>query len=102
MDKEDASKTTFVTDFGVFAYRKMPFGLNNAGATYQRMVDKIFHQHIGQIVEVYVDEIVVKSKEKPASIVDLRIVLILIRKVNLKLNPQKYTFAFRSGKFLGC
>lgn len=78
MDKEDASKTTFITDFGVFAYRKMPFGLKNTGATYQRMVDKIFQRHIGKVVEIYVDDIVVKSKENSASVSDLRTVLLLL------------------------
>lgn len=80
----------------------MPFGLKNAGATYQRLVDKIFKPHIGHIMEVYVDDIVIKSKEKATSIADLRTVLGLLQKVNLKLNPQKCTFAVRSGKFLGC
>lgn len=102
MSEEDAPKTAFITDFGVFAYKKMPFGLKNARVTYQRMVDKIFQSYIGKIVEVYVDYIIVKSKERSTCVTDLRVVLALLRKVNLKLNPQKCTFAVRSGKFLGC
>lgn len=58
--------------------------------------------HIGQIVEVYMDDIVIKSKEKATSVSDLRTVLPLIRKVNIKLNPQKCTFTIQFGKFIGC
>lgn len=102
MDEEDAAKTAFITDFGVFAYRKMPFGLKNAGDTYQKMVDTIFHHHIGKTVEVYVDDIIIKRKKKDTSVADLQAVLLLLREVNLKLNPQKNTFVVPSGKFLGC
>lgn len=74
MDKEDAAKTSFIMDCCVFAYRKMLFRIKSVGATYQRMVDKIFQCHISKEVEVYVDDIVIKSEGKSTSISDLRTV----------------------------
>ena len=71
MDEGDAIMTAFATNFGVFAFKYMPFGLKNAGATYQRMVDFLFRAHIGKIVEVYVDDIVIKSKEKASAVDNL-------------------------------
>lgn len=62
MAEEDAEKTAFVTDIGVFCYKKMPFGLKNAGATYQRMMDRVFKDQIGRNLEVYVDDMVIKCK----------------------------------------
>ncbi|GKA76345.1 reverse transcriptase domain-containing protein [Tanacetum coccineum] len=62
MSEEDEEKTAFYTDQGTFCYKKMPFGLKNAGATYQRLVDEAFDKQIGQNLEVYVDDMVIKSK----------------------------------------
>ncbi|GJX65564.1 reverse transcriptase domain-containing protein [Tanacetum coccineum] len=62
MAKEDEEKTVFITSQGIFCYTKMPFGLRNAGATYQRLVDKAFHKQIGRNLEVYVDDLVIKSR----------------------------------------
>lgn len=56
MDVEDAEKTAFITDLGVFCYQKMPFGLKNAGATYQRLVNRLFANQVGRNIEVYVDD----------------------------------------------
>nr|GFA57812.1 reverse transcriptase domain-containing protein [Tanacetum cinerariifolium] len=61
-DGEDEEKTTFITSQGIFCYSKMPFGLKNAKATYQRLVDKAFQKQIGQNMEVYVDDLVIKSR----------------------------------------
>lgn len=55
-------RTTFITDKGVFYYKVMPFDLKNAGATYQRLVNRLFKEHIGKIVEVYTDDMIIKSK----------------------------------------
>uniref|UniRef100_A0A2N9J0B4 Uncharacterized protein n=1 Tax=Fagus sylvatica TaxID=28930 RepID=A0A2N9J0B4_FAGSY len=63
MEEEDQEKTAFITSRGLFCYKVMPFGLKNAGATYQRLVNKMFHDQIGRNVEVYVDDMLVKSKE---------------------------------------
>ncbi|KAL0447889.1 UNVERIFIED_CONTAM: hypothetical protein Slati_1916800 [Sesamum latifolium] len=60
---EDRKKVSFITSEGTFCYVAMPFGLKNAGATYQRLVDRIFHPQIGRNVEVYVDDMLVKSKK---------------------------------------
>ncbi|GJX12291.1 reverse transcriptase domain-containing protein [Tanacetum coccineum] len=58
MAEEDEEKTAFITNQGIFCYTKMHFGLRNASATYQRLVDKTFHGHIGRNLEVYVDDLV--------------------------------------------
>ncbi|GJR66777.1 reverse transcriptase domain-containing protein [Tanacetum coccineum] len=62
MAEEDEEKTAFITNQGIFCYTKMPFGLRNAGATYQWLVDKTFHGQIGRNLEVYVDDLVIKSR----------------------------------------
>ncbi|RDX81322.1 hypothetical protein CR513_38012, partial [Mucuna pruriens] len=62
MHPSDESKMAFITNKGNFCYRVMPFGLKNAGATYQRLMDQIFKDHVGNQLEVYVDDMVVKSK----------------------------------------
>ena len=64
MHKDDTSKVYFITDFGVFCYLVMALGLKNAGATYQRLVNKIFNNLIGKTMEVYVDDMLVKSLDK--------------------------------------
>ncbi|GJW63469.1 reverse transcriptase domain-containing protein [Tanacetum coccineum] len=64
MTKEDEEKTAFITSQRIFCYTKMPFGLRNAGATYQRLVDKAFHKQIGRNLKVYVDDLVIKSRTK--------------------------------------
>lgn len=79
----------------------MPFGLKNAGATYQRLVNEMFKDQIGRNVEVYVDDILVKSlrvKQHPS---DLGETFQTLRKNNMKLNPSKCTFGVSVGKFLG-
>ena len=61
MAEEDMEKTSFITPWGVFCYRVMPFGLKNAGATYQRAMMTLFHNLMHQEVEVYVDDMIAKS-----------------------------------------
>jgi hypothetical protein len=61
MHELDDKRTSFITDRGLYYYKMMPFGLKNAGATYQRLVKKMFLDHIGRNVEVYVDDMLVKS-----------------------------------------
>ena len=72
MDEADQEKTSFVTSQGLFCYKVMPFGLKNAGAMYQRLVNLIFRPHIGQNVEVYVDDILVKSQDEEIHLNDLQ------------------------------
>ncbi|RVW29569.1 Retrovirus-related Pol polyprotein from transposon 17.6 [Vitis vinifera] len=100
MSPDDEEKTAFITPHGLYCYKVMPFGLKNAGATYQRLMTKIFKPLIGRSVEVYIDDIVVKSKTREQHILHLQEVFIL-RKYDMKLNPSKCAFGVSAGKFLG-
>ncbi|RVW90247.1 Retrovirus-related Pol polyprotein from transposon 17.6 [Vitis vinifera] len=75
----------------------MPFGLKNAGATYQRLMTKIFKPLIGHTVEVYIDDIVVKSKTREQHVLHLQEVFHLLRKYGMKLNPSKCAFGEQEG-----
>uniref|UniRef100_A0A2N9HX06 Uncharacterized protein n=1 Tax=Fagus sylvatica TaxID=28930 RepID=A0A2N9HX06_FAGSY len=101
MDEDDQEKTSFITSRGLFCYKVMPFGLKNAGATYQRLMNRMFHDQIGRNVEVYVDDMLVKSKEEDGHLDDLRETFQTLRKYQMKLNPSKCAFGVYSGKFLG-
>jgi dsDNA-binding SOS-regulon protein len=101
MDESDQEKTSFITSRGLFCYKVMPFGLKNAGATYQRLMNRMFHNQIGRNVEVYVDDMLVKSKEEDGHLDDLRETFETFRKYQMKLNPSKCAFGVYSGKFLG-
>ena len=72
MAVKDQEKTTFITPFRAFCYVSMPFGLKSAQATYQWCVQNCLHSQIGRNVHAYVDDIVVKSREKETLISDLR------------------------------
>ncbi|GJS69124.1 reverse transcriptase domain-containing protein [Tanacetum coccineum] len=85
----------------IFCYSKMPFGLKNARATYQRLVDKAFQKQIGRNLKVYVDDLVIKSLTKQEIIRDIEETLKTLRKINMKLNPKKCTFGVEEGIFLG-
>ncbi|GJX66762.1 reverse transcriptase domain-containing protein [Tanacetum coccineum] len=101
MEKEDEEKIAFITSQGIFCYTKMPFGLRNAGATYQHLVDKAFHKYIGRNLEVYVDDIVIKSRTKDEIVRDIEETFKTLREINMKLNPKKCTFRVEEGMFLG-
>ena len=79
----------------------MPFGSKNAGATYQRLVNQMFSKQIGRNMEVYVDNILVKSKEAKTHLKDLQETFNTLRRYKLKLNLVKYLFGVSLGKFLG-
>ena len=79
----------------------MPFGLKNAGATYQRLVNHMFRPHIGRNVEVYVDDMLVKSIDEGSHLDDLQETFETLRRYKMKLNPSKCVFGVSSGKFLG-
>ena len=85
----------------LFRYTVMPFGLKNAGATYQRAMDKIFSKLTRKTVDCYVDDITVKSRRKDNHLRDLREVFDLMRAHQLKMNPTKSFLGVCSGKFLG-
>ena len=101
MHPKDKEKTTFMTVDVNYYYEVMPFGLKNTGATYQRLMDKIFQGLIGRCVEVYVDDIVVKFDSFDQHVEDLKEVFKALRGANMKLNPNKCTFGVEGGKFLG-
>ena len=79
----------------------MPFGLKNVGATYQRLVNKIFHDLLGKTMKVYIDDMLVKSLRAKDHIEHLKQSFEVLRKYNMKLNPTKYVFGVALGKFLG-
>ncbi|GKB60258.1 hypothetical protein Tco_0916444 [Tanacetum coccineum] len=72
MAEEDEDKTDFFAGEGVFCYRKMPFGLKNVGATYQRLVDKVFNDQIGRNFEAYIDEMVINSTSEEDMLKDIQ------------------------------
>ena len=80
MDENDQEKTSFITSRGLFCYKVMPFGSKNARATYQKLMNRIFHDQIGRNVEVYVDDMLVKSKEEDSHLDDLRETFKTLRK----------------------
>ena len=101
MAPEDQEATAFRTPKGIFCYKVMPFGLKNAGATYQRAMQTIFDDMLHKKVECYVDDLVVKSKKRQDHIQDLRSIFERLRRCQLKMNPLKCAFGVTSGKFLG-
>nr|KYP47653.1 Transposon Ty3-G Gag-Pol polyprotein [Cajanus cajan] len=101
MHARDEEKTAFITDSANYCYRVMPFGLKNAGATYQRLMNKVFQHQIGKNVEVYVDDMVVKSRNVDRHVMDLSEIFQQLRKYEMRLNPEKCVFGVSGGKFLG-
>jgi len=101
MSKKDQEKTAVITSQGLYCYRVMPFGLKNAGATYQKLVNQIFSKQIGRNMEVYVDNMLVKSKEVESHLDDLEETFETLRRYQMKLNPAKCAFGVSLGKFLG-
>ena len=101
MAEKDQEKTAFITSQGLYCYKVTPFELKNAGATYQRLVNKMFCKQIVRNMEVYVDDMLVKSKEEFAHLDDLKETFATLRKYKMKLNPSKCAFGVASGKFLG-
>ena len=101
MDKEDQEKTSFVTSQGLFYYQVMPFGLKNTSATYQRLMNKMFVNQICRNVQVYIDDMLVKSQREDDHLQDLKETFDTLRSYNMKLNPSKCAFGVTTGKFLG-
>ncbi|KAI5333485.1 hypothetical protein L3X38_023616 [Prunus dulcis] len=101
MHEDDKAKTSFIIEKGTYCYKVIPLGLKNTGATYQRLVNKIFKEQIGKTMEVYVDDMLVKAPERADHIKNLAEAFSLLQKYNMKLNPSKCTFGVSSGRFLG-
>jgi hypothetical protein len=100
---EDISKTAFRCPghIGLFEWIVMTFGLKNAGATFQRAMSYIFHELIGKIVEIYIDDVVIKSLNHDSHLEDVKKTLECTRKHGLKMNPTKCAFGVSAGEFLG-
>jgi len=101
MHPRDECKTAFMTETCCYCYKVMLFGLKNAGATYQRLMDKVLAPMLGRNVQAYVDDMVVTSQERGRHIADLEELFATIAKYRLKLNPEKCVFGVEVGKFLG-
>ena len=97
----DQEKTAFVTPIGNYHYKVMPFSLKNARSTYQRMMTRMFESLLGKNIEIYIDDMVVKSKMVLEYLGDLRIIFEVLRNYKLLLNASKCSFGVESGKFLG-
>ena len=101
MAPEDIEKTSFITEWGTYCYRVMPFRLKNARATYQRATTTQFHNMMHRDVEVYVDDMIVKSRDRVDHLAALQTFFERIKRFRLRLNPKKCTFRVTSGKLLG-
>jgi hypothetical protein len=98
---EDREKTTFTTTWGTFMYVKIPFGLMNAGETFQRAMNIAFIGEKDKFVVIYLDDITIFSRSDKEYHYHLRKVFLKCRRFGLTLNPQKYLFSMKEGKFLG-
>jgi hypothetical protein len=101
MKESDQLATSFITPFGMYCYTTMPFGLRNAGATYQRCMNHMFGEHIGRTVEAYVDDIIVKTRKASDILSDLETTFKCLRAKGVKLNPEKCVFGVPRGMLLG-
>ena len=97
----DHEKTGFITPFGIYCYKVMSFGLKNTGATYQQMVIKMFKDLIRKMMEIYIDDMLVKSKLTQTHLEDLKETFWIFRLHKLWLNASKCAFGVGSRKFLG-
>ena len=98
---DDQEKTSFVTPTRNYHYKVMPFGLKNAGATYKRMITRMFEPQLGKNIEIYIDNMLVKSKVESDHVNDLENIFDILRTYKLLLNTSKCSFGVGSGKFLG-
>ena len=101
MCPEDEKLTSFRMPLGVYCYTVMPFGLKSAGVTYQRAMNVIFHEHIRKTVECYVDDIVMKSRDKGDHLAELKRVFDIMWAHQLKMNLTMSFLGVVNGKFLG-
>jgi hypothetical protein len=99
--EEDRPKTTFVTPWGTYAYIRMPFGLKNAGATFQRAMDHAFKYFVGKFMVDYQDDLTVYSKSREIHLRHLRQIFEKCRIYGISLNPKKCLFVVTEGKLLG-
>ncbi|XP_021864060.2 uncharacterized protein [Spinacia oleracea] len=98
---DDQEKMSFVTEQGLYCYKVIAFGLKNAPATFQRLVNTVFSCQLGRNIEAYIDDMIVKSKQREEHLADLRETFETLRKYQMRLNPKKCVFGVTAGKFLG-
>ena len=98
---DDQEKTVFVTPIGNYYYKVMPFSLKNAGSIYQRMMIRMFELQLVKSIEVYINDMVVKSQVVFEHVRDLGDIFEMLRKHKLRLNASKCSFGLGSAKFLG-
>jgi ribonuclease HI len=101
MKEEDKASTSFITPFGTYCFVGMPEGLKNAGSTFSRLTKTVLESHVGQNIFMYVDDIVVASKNKEDHLADLAETFANMWEARLRLNPEKCVFGVRQGKILG-
>jgi hypothetical protein len=101
LKKEDEEKRAFITPYGVFCYQVMPFGLKNAGATYQRMMQNCLGSQIGRNIQVYIDDVVITTRKEEALISDMKETFDNLDRYKLKLNLTKCSFGISAGQLLG-
>jgi hypothetical protein len=101
MSREDRKHTAFVTVDGLYCYVVMPYGLKNALPTFVWVMSKTFGDLIRDKMEVYVDDVVVKTKRGSTLVEDLTLVFNKLRATRTKLNPDKFVFGVSVGKLLG-
>ena len=98
---DDQEKMAFVNSIGNYHYKVMPFGLKNVGSTYQRMMTRMFEPQLGKNIEIYIDDMVLKSKLESEHVSNLGNIFEILRKHKLHFNASKCSFGVGSGKFLG-
>jgi len=101
MHPREECKTTFMSETSCYCYTVMSFGLKNAGATYQRLMDRVLAPMLGRNVQAYIDDMVVTSQERDQHVSDLEELFATIVKYRLKLNPKKCVLRVEASKFLG-
>ncbi|KAK8968369.1 hypothetical protein KSP40_PGU008776 [Platanthera guangdongensis] len=100
MHPPDIKDVSFITGDGCYCYKMMPFGLKNAGATYQKMMDRVFKEQRGRNLEVYVDDLMIKSRDVDSHLRDLEETFTTLRRYKMRLNPLS-VFSGLAGEVLG-
>jgi hypothetical protein len=101
MKESDQLVTSFITPQGMYCYTTMPFGLRNARASYQCCMNHVFGNHIGSIVQAYVDDIMVKTRKANNLVANLETTFACLQAKNVRLNPEKCVFVVPRGMLLG-
>ncbi|GKE52103.1 reverse transcriptase domain-containing protein, partial [Tanacetum coccineum] len=101
MAEGDEEKIAFFTKEGVFCYKRLPFYLKNAGATYHKLIDKVFGNQMGSNLKVHFDDMIIKSNSKEDMLANIKETFKKLQAINMKLNPKKCSFEVEERSFLG-